>query len=191
MKIGLFFGSFNPVHIGHMIIAQYVLNYSDLQEIWFVVSPHNPLKEKQTLLDDRQRLHMVNLAIGNQPNMRTTDIEFCLPQPSYTINTLAHLQEKYPTKTFALIMGEDNLATLHKWKNHERIVDMCALYVYPRPNSKNGTYTNHPKVHRIAAPMIELSSTAIRAAINQNKDVSFMLPQDVWQYIVACGFYRT
>lgn len=190
MKVGLFFGSFNPVHIGHMIIAQYILNYSDLDEVWFVVSPHNPFKEKNTLLSDRQRLHMVNLAIGSTPHMRTTDIEFSLPQPSYTIHTLAHLQEKFPEKQWALIMGEDNLATLHKWKNHERIVQMCGIYVYPRPQTKPGPYSNHEQVVHVDAPLMGISSTAIRQALAQGKHVSYMLPEKVWQYIEECGFYR-
>ena len=189
MKTGLFFGSFNPVHIGHMVIAQYILVFSDLDEIWFVVSPHNPFKEKHTLLDDRQRLHMVHLAIGENFKMRASDFEFNLPQPSYTINTLTHLFEKYPEREFALTMGADNLAGFHKWKNHERILELCDLYIYPRPNTKASQFDAHKKVHHIDAPVMELSSTRIREAVKNKKDVSFMLPPNVWEYIEQCGFY--
>lgn len=189
MKTGLFFGTFNPVHIGHMIIAQYMLAFSDLTEIWFVVTPHNPFKEKRTLLNDRQRLHMVRLAIGDKPNLRASDIEFGLPQPSYTATTLAHLEEKYPTRKFGLIMGADNLATFHKWKNHTAILDTCHLYVYPRPGAKKSRFEDDQHVHKIDAPIMEISSTKIREAIKNQKDVSYMLPQHVWQYIDECGFY--
>lgn len=189
MKIGLYFGTFNPVHIGHMIIAQYMLAYSDLQEVWFVVTPHNPFKEKQTLLDDRQRLHMVHLAIGDHYNLRASDIEFGLPQPNYTINTLAHLLEKHPEKEFSLIMGQDNLGGFHKWKNHDRILEICDLYVYPRLDAGPSQFDNHPKVHHIDAPVMQLSSTKIRQAVKAGKDVSYMLPPSVWEYMEKCGFY--
>ena len=189
MKTGLFFGTFNPVHIGHMIIAQYILEHSDLEEIWFVVTPHNPFKDKQTLLDDRQRLHMVHLAIGDNYHMRPSDVEFGLPQPSYTITTLTHLEEKYPERSFALIMGADNLAGFHKWKNYDLILEQCELYVYPRPTSKQSQFDNHPRVHKIDAPFMDLSSTLIRRAVKEKKNASFMLPPKVWQYIDQCGFY--
>jgi len=190
MKIGLYFGTFNPVHIGHMIIAQYMLAFSDLTEVWFVVTPHNPFKEKQTLLDDRQRLHMVHLAIGNHYQLRASDIEFGLPQPNYTIHTLAHLLEKYPEKEFSLIMGKDNLAGFSKWKNHERILEICDLYVYPRLGAGPSQFDNHPKVHPIDAPVMQLSSTQIRHAIKAGKDLSYMLPPAVWEYVEKCGFYK-
>ena len=190
VKTGLFFGTFNPVHIGHMVIAQYMLEHSDLQEIWFVVTPHNPFKDKKTLLDDRQRLHMVHLAIGENYHMRASDVEFSLPQPSYTITTLTHLHEKYPDRAFALIMGGDNLASFHKWKNYERIIDQHELYVYPRPNAKPSQFEDHPKVKRIDAPIMELSSTRIRRAVTEGKNASYMLVPEVWEYIGQCGFYK-
>jgi nicotinate-nucleotide adenylyltransferase len=190
MKIGLYFGTFNPVHIGHMIIAQYMLEYSDLDEVWFVVTPHNPFKKKSTLLDDRQRLHMVHLAIGDHFKLRASDIEFGLEQPNYTINTLNQLQDKYPDKAFALIMGQDNLAGFHKWKDPEKIIEKCDLYVYPRPGAKPSQFDDYPEVHRVNAPLMELSSTQIRAAVKEGKDVSYMLPPAVWEYIGQCGFYK-
>jgi nicotinate-nucleotide adenylyltransferase len=190
MKIGLYFGTFNPVHIGHMIIAQYMLEYSDLDEVWFVVTPHNPFKKKSTLLDDRQRLHMVHLAIGDHFKLRASDIEFGLEQPNYTINTLVHLHEKYPDKKFSLIMGQDNLAGFHKWKDHEKILEKCELYVYPRPGAKPSQFDDYPEVHRVNAPLMELSSTQIRTAVKEDKDVSYMLPPEVWEYIGQCGFYK-
>lgn len=190
MKIGLYFGTFNPVHIGHMIIAQYMLEYSDLDEVWFIVTPHNPFKKKNTLLDDRQRLHMVHLAIGDQFKLRASDIEFGLEQPSYTINTLTHLQQKYPDKQFALIMGQDNLGSFHKWKDYEKILEKCALYVYPRPGAEASQFDDYPEVHPIEAPLMELSSTQIREAVKDGKDVSYMLPPAVWEYIGQCGFYK-
>ena len=135
-NIGLFFGSFNPIHIGHLIIANYMINFSDLTEVWFVISPQNPFKEKKTLLSEHHRLELVRIAIEDNNNLKVSDIEFKLPQPSYTINTLTYLQEKYPKKKFSLIMGEDNLKTFHKWKNYEEIIKYYELYIYPRPNCK-------------------------------------------------------
>lgn len=172
-----------------MIIAQYILEFSDLDEVWFVVTPHNPHKKKQTLLDDRQRLHMVHLAIADHYNMRASDIEFGLPQPNFTIDTLAHLREKYPEKKFALIMGQDNLQTFHKWKDYESIISKHDLYVYPRPEANSSLFDQYPEVHHIAAPLMELSSTKIRDAINKGKNVSYMVPPAVWTYIEQCGFY--
>ena len=132
MKIGLYFGTFNPIHIGHLIIANHLAEHSDLQQIWMVVTPHNPLKQKNTLLDDRQRLHMVRLATEDFPKIKPSDIEFKLPQPNYTVNTLSHLKEKFPQHEFAIIMGEDNLNSLHKWKNHMYILENHDIYIYPR-----------------------------------------------------------
>ena len=189
-KTGLFFGSFNPIHIGHLIIAEYMLEHSDLQELCFVVSPRNPLKNKASLLDDRQRLHMVNLAIEDDDRFRASDIEFGLSQPSYTCRTLAHLTEKYPEREFCLIMGEDNLATIDKWLNYEWILENYQLYVYPRPGYDAAERKNHPHVTFVDAPQMQLSSTMIRDNIRQKKSVRYMLPPKVWQYLDETGFYE-
>jgi len=192
MKIGLYFGTFNPIHIGHVIIANHMAEHSDLDQIWLVVTPHNPHKQKTTLLDDYQRLHMVNLATEDFTKIKPSDIEFKLPQPNYTVNTLAHLGEKFPQHEFALIMGEDNLNSLHKWKNYEVILQNHTIYVYPRLNSgeMDNQFVNHPKIHRVGAPVIELSSTFIRDSIRNKKNVAPMLPQKVWDYIDSSGFYK-
>ncbi len=192
MKIGLYFGTFNPIHIGHMIIANHMAEHSDLDQIWMVVTPHNPHKQKNTLLDDYQRLHMVQLATEDFPKIKASDIEFKLSQPNFTVNTLAHLLEKYPKNSFSLIMGEDNLNSLHKWKNYEYILENHDIYVYPRLNSGeiDEQFVNHPKIHRVGAPVIELSSTFIRESIKNKKNVAPMLPQKVWEYIDRSGFYR-
>jgi nicotinate-nucleotide adenylyltransferase len=192
MKIGLYFGTFNPIHIGHLIIANHMAEHSDLDQIWMVVTPHNPHKQKNTLLDDYHRLHMVHLATEDYPKIKPTDVEFKLPQPNYTVNTLAHLQEKYPDYEFSLIMGEDNLNSLHKWKNYEVILQNHAIYVYPRLNSGeiNNEFVNNPKIHRVGAPVIELSSTFIRENIKNKKNVIPMLPSKVWEYIDHNLFYK-
>ena len=189
MKIGLFFGSFNPVHVGHMVLANYMLEYTDLDKVWFVISPQNPFKKKESLLDEKQRLHMVSLAIGDNNKLKASDIEFKLPQPSYTINTLAHLSEKYPKNEFALIMGADNLESFHKWKNYEEILKHHDIYVYPRINSNGGDLANHPKVKITNAPLIEISSTEIRKAIKEKKDVRYFVPETVWNYLTEMHFY--
>lgn len=192
MKVGLYFGTFNPIHIGHLIIANHMAEHSDLDQIWMVVTPHNPHKQKNTLLDDYHRLHMVHLATENYPKIKPTDVEFKLPQPNYTVNTLAHLQEKYPDYEFSLIMGEDNLNSLHKWKNYEVILQNHDIYVYPRLNSEkiNSAFINNPNIHRVGAPVIELSSTFIRESIKHKKNVIPMLPDKVWEYIDHNLFYR-
>jgi len=190
LKIGLFFGSFNPIHIGHLAIANYFAEFTDLQQIWFVISPHNPLKEKKSLLPQHHRLYMVNLAIEDFPKFISSDIEFHLPQPSYTVHTLAHLKEKYPQHHFNLILGQDNLATFHKWKNYEYILEHHQLFVYPRPSAKPSPFDNHPNVIITQAPLIEISSTFIREAIKQKKDVRFFLHPKVWQHIDEMNFYK-
>lgn len=192
MKIGLYFGSFNPIHIGHLVIANHLAEYSDLDQIWFVVTPHNPFKNKTSLLDNHQRLEMVYLATKDYKKLKPSDIEFNLPQPNYTVNTLAHLQEKYPENTFALIMGEDNLKSFHKWKNYEVILENHDIYVYPRiSDSKIDTrFDGHKKIHHVNAPIMQLSSTFIRKAIKEGKLVEPMLPKNVWTYLDEMNFYK-
>lgn len=192
MKVGLYFGTYNPIHIGHLIIANHMAEFADLDQVWMVVTPHNPLKKKTTLLDDHQRLHMVYLATEDYPKINPSDIEFKLPQPNYTVNTLAHLHEKYPTHDFSLIMGEDNLKTLHKWKNYDVILDRYDIYVYPRisEEEENSEMKSHPKVHVIDAPIVEISSTFIRNSIKQGKNIQPLLAPKVWDYIDHNNFYK-
>ena len=192
MKVGLYFGTFNPIHVGHVIIANHMAEYSGLDQIWLVVTPHNPLKKKSTLLDDHQRLQMVFLATQDYPKLKPSDIEFRQPQPSYTTNTLVHLQEKFPTHEFSLIMGEDNLNSLHKWKNYEVILQNHDIYVYPRINTDtiNPDIEASARIHRVEAPVIEISSTSIREGIKDGKNVQPLLPQKVWQYVEHNLFYR-
>ena len=190
MKVGLFFGSFNPIHIGHMAIANYMLEYTDLKNIWFVVSPHNPLKEKKSLLPDIHRLRLVREAIGDFNKFKASNIEFKLPQPSYTINTLAHLKEKYSKNEFVLIIGSDNLQTFHKWKNHEEILKQHEVYIYPRPGSDGGQFKDHPKVKMTDAPLMNISSSFIREAIKQKKDIRYYLPENAGKYIREMHFYE-
>lgn len=192
MKIGLYFGTFNPIHIGHLIIANHMAEHSNLDQIWMVVTPHNPHKQKNTLLDDYQRLHLVNLATEDYPKIKPSDIEFKLPQPNYTVNTLAHLKDKFPQHEFCLIMGEDNLNSLHKWKNYEYILENHHIYVYPRLNSGeiDEQFVNHNKIHRVGAPVIELSSTFIRESIKNKQNIRPLLPEKVWQYVDENNFYR-
>ena len=192
MKIGLYFGTFNPIHIGHLIIANHMAEHSDLGQIWMVVTPQNPHKQKSSLLDDYHRLHMVYLATEDYPKIQPSDIEFKLPLPNYTVNTLAHLQEKFPKHEFSLIMGEDNLNSLHKWKNYEVILQNHDIYVYPRFNSGeiDEQFVNHAKIHRVGAPVIELSSTFIRENIKNSKNVVPMLPSKVWEYVEHNNFYK-
>jgi nicotinate-nucleotide adenylyltransferase len=191
-KTGLFFGSFNPIHIGHLIIANHIVEHTDLEEVWLVVTPHNPHKKKTTLLNDLQRLAMVRLATEPYQKLKACKIEFDLPQPNYTVNTLAVLQEKYPDNQFVLLMGEDNLAGLHKWKNYETILEYYQIYVYPRLTQKKVTndLINHPAVTMIKAPIIELSATQIRQDIKAGKNVRPMLPPEVYQYIEEMRFYK-
>lgn len=192
MKIGLYFGTYNPIHVGHLIIANHMAEHADLDQVWMVVTPHNPLKKKATLLDDHHRLQMVYLATEDFPKIKPSDIEFKLPQPNYTVNTLIHLHEKYPDYEFSLIMGEDNLKTLHKWKNYETILEHHDIYVYPRISSENENLKlkNHPKVQMIDAPVVEISSTDIRHNIKKGKNVQPLLPHKVWDYIDHNNFYK-
>ena len=196
IKTGLYFGSFNPIHIGHLAIAGYMTEYSGLDQIWFVVSPHNPLKKKETLLDDHQRLHMVRLAIGDNDHLKASDIEFKLPVPSYTINTLAYLVEKHKKNEFSLVMGEDNLYTLHKWKNARELIKNHTIYVYPRPGTTRPPHIlldeliSKADIKFVNAPMMEISGTFIRNGVRTKKDMSYFLPPAVWKYIQEMHFYK-
>ena len=195
-KIGLYFGSFNPIHIGHMAIAGFMTEFAGLDQVWFVVSPQNPLKKKDTLLADHHRLYMAQLAIGDNDRIKASDIEFKLPVPSYTIDTLTYLREKYDKNEFCLVMGEDNLYTLHKWKNGGELVDRYPIYVYPRPDSKKPVSSildeilSDAEIHKIDAPLIEISSTFIRNGIKNGKDMSYFLAPAVWKYIKEMHFYE-
>ena len=192
MKVGLFFGTFNPIHIGHMIIANYIAEFSDLDEVWFVITPQSPFKQKKSMLSNHHRLALVTIAVEEYPKLKTSSIEFDLPQPNYTINTLVHLEEKYTNHQFCLIMGEDNLKGFHKWKNYETILQNYELYVYPRVSEGKVEYQfkNHSKIQIVNAPIVEISSTFIRKAIKENKDIRTMLPTNVWSYIDEMNFYK-
>jgi nicotinate-nucleotide adenylyltransferase len=192
MKIGLYFGTFNPIHVGHLTIANHMAEYSDLDQVWFVVTPHNPFKKKSSLLDNNHRFQMVDRAVEDYQKLSVSDIEFKLPQPNYTINTLTHLEEKYPDYEFALIMGEDNLKSFHKWKNYELILERYHIYVYPRISDGiiETQFDNHSKIHKVDAPIMELSSTFIRKAIKDGKNIRPMLPEHVWSYLDEMNFYK-
>lgn len=191
-KVGLYFGTFNPIHTGHLIIANHIVEYTGLNELWMVVTPLNPFKKKKTLLEDHHRLELVRLACESYPKIKPSNIEFKLPQPNYTVHTLAHLSEKYPKHQFSILMGEDNLNSFHKWKNYEVILQNHDIYVYPRltDSAKDESLKNHPKIHRVNAPIIEISSTFIRTAIAENKNVKPLLPDAVWKYIDEMNFYK-
>jgi nicotinate-nucleotide adenylyltransferase len=189
-KVGLFFGSFNPIHIGHMIIADYVAIQTELKEVWFVVSPHNPLKKKKSLLDGRQRLALVQRAIENDFRFKVSDIEFQLDQPSYTSITLAYLKEKYPTVEFTLIMGGDNLASLHKWKNYESILENYPIVLYSRPDFDATDMLEKGKVTVLDAPQMNISSSHIRQQIADGNSVKYLMPYEAWRYLDEMNFYK-
>lgn len=192
-NIGLYFGTFNPVHIGHLAIANYIVESNDLDEIWMVITPHNPFKKKKTLLDDYQRLHMVHLATDDYDKIKASNIEFGLPQPNYTVNTLAHLSEKYPDKEFTLIMGADNLKSLHKWKNYKLLLEDYNIIVYPRATIGElpKEFENHPKIQLILAPIMEISSTMIRNGIAEGKDLRYFMHHQVQEYVQEMHFYKS
>ena len=197
-KIGLYFGTFNPIHVGHLIIANYMADYTELDEVWLVVSPQNPLKKKETLLKDHHRLSLVRIALEDNTKLMASNIEFDLPIPSYTINTLVHLKEKYETYEFHLIMGEDNLRSFHKWKNQEEIINNHKIFVYPRvlteqemeDNTIEFSSFNHSNVIRCQAPIMKISSSFIRKAIKNRKDVRYLLTPEVFKYVDEMNFYK-
>lgn len=189
-KIGLFFGSFNPIHIGHLIIANVMAENTDLNKVWFVVSPQNPFKPSHGLLHEFDRFDMVKAAIGDHYKLEVSDVEFSLPKPSYTIHTLIHLTEKHPNKDFKVIIGEDNLENFVKWKNYEQILDQYGLYVYPRPHVTNSEVKRHPHVKMVEAPLLDISATYIRNCIKNNKSIRYLVPEAVEQMIHSKNFFR-
>jgi nicotinate-nucleotide adenylyltransferase len=190
VKIGLFFGSFNPIHIGHMIIANIMAENTDLKKVWFVVTPQNPLKPSKGLLHEFDRYDMVKAAIADNYKLEVSDVEFNLPKPNYTVYTLAHLREKNPSKEFRLIIGEDNLENFTKWKNHEAILDQYGLYVYPRPGVTNTDLKRHANVTMVEAPLLDISATYVRNCIKNNKSIRYLVPEPVEQMIRQKGFYK-
>lgn len=188
--IGLFFGSFNPIHVGHLILAQTALNLTDLDKVWMVVSPQNPFKQKQNLLPEYDRLRMVELALEGQDRILASNVEFSLPKPSYTIDTLTHLSERYKSYRFSLIMGEDNLTHFHKWKNHEAILKYYQIFVYPRVESEPGPLAGHPHVHRFEAPLLNISATYLRDMIQRGGSVRYLVPDPVFHYLETNGLYQ-
>ncbi len=192
-KVGLYFGTFNPIHMGHLVIANHMVEFSQLDEVWFVVTPQSPFKAKKSLLDNNHRYQMVLEATEDYPKLRPSTIEFGLDQPNYTIDTLAHLSEKYPGgHQFGLIMGEDNLKSFHKWKNYEVILAHYELYVYPRisEGSWPESLQDHPHIHMVDAPIMEISSTFIRKSHKAGKNIRPLLPEAVWRYMDEMNFYR-
>ncbi|MBU1369661.1 MAG: nicotinate-nucleotide adenylyltransferase [Bacteroidetes bacterium] len=189
-RVGLFFGSFNPIHNGHMILANYIVEFTDLHELWFVVSPQNPLKEKKSLLDDHHRLDMVFKAVNDDPRFSVNDIEFRMPRPSFTIDTLTRLSERHPNTEFSLICGMDNLESMPKWKNYEMLLNTYRLLVYPRKGHDGGKYAQHPSVQHVNAPEIEISSSFIRRAVASGKNLSFFMPDGAFRYMTEMHFYE-
>jgi len=190
-KIGLFFGSFNPIHTGHLILANHFCEYTDIEKVWFIISPHNPLKEKKSLLEDHHRLYMVNIAVEDDERFYASNVEFHMPQPSYTIHTLAYLQDKYPEKQFVLLSGSDIFPSFHKWKNYNKILEYFKIYVYPRPGFIEHSLLSHPSVSFIQdAPMIGISSSYIRKAVKEGKNIQYLLPEKVHKHIIEMNFYK-
>jgi nicotinate-nucleotide adenylyltransferase len=189
MKIGLYFGSFNPVHVAHLIIANHILNETDIEKVWFVVSPQNPFKSEANLLNEYHRLHLVKTATENDNRIKASDIEFGLPKPSYTVNTLAYLAEKHPEHSFCIIMGSDSFQNLHKWKNYEVIIKNYPIYVYRRHGFEAENSIN-ADLHIVEAPLLQLSATYIRKCIAEGKSIRYMLPDAVLEEIEKGGYYK-
>lgn len=199
MKVGLYFGTYNPIHVGHLIIANYMVDYTELDEVWFIVTPQNPFKNKASLLEDYHRLALVNVAIEDNNKLKASNIEFDLPKPSYTIDTLTYIQEKHPEHSFSLIMGEDNLRSFHKWKNYEQILNHHSIYVYPRIREKeedkftsmDSSLKNHSKITLCDnAPLMKISASFIRKSIKEKKDVRYLLSEPVFNYLKEMHFYE-
>jgi nicotinate-nucleotide adenylyltransferase len=190
IKTGLYFGSFNPIHVGHMAIANYMVEYTEIDQLWFVVSPQNPFKSKRSLLDDYQRLELVNRAIGDDLRFRASKVEFNLPKPSFTIDTLTYLSEKYPTHQFFILMGSDNLESITKWKNADILLASYDIIIYPRPGFDPASAKQYARVQVANAPLMEISSTFIRESIKAGKDVRHFLPYRAWDYLQQMNFYK-
>ncbi|MBC7555088.1 MAG: nicotinate-nucleotide adenylyltransferase [Taibaiella sp.] len=188
MHIGLYFGSFNPIHTGHLIVANHVIQYTDIDKIWFVVSPHNPLKDSHSLLNEYDRLHLVNLAIEDNPKFRGSNVEFQLPKPSYTIDTLTYLAEKFPLERFSVIMGSDSFQNLHRWKNFEQLITKYSFIIYTRPGF-DITDTYGAKITRLEAPLLHISSTFIRKQVKDKKSIKYIVPPAVAEYIQHNKYY--
>ncbi len=190
MKVGLFFGSFNPIHVGHLIIANFMATQTDLDQVWIVVSPQNPLKKSNSLARDSDRLHLVRIAIDDNPSLRASNVEFNLPKPSYTIDTLTYLKEEHENKEFVLIMGGDNVASLKKWKNYELILANHQIYVYERPEYKMGELANHPSVKVFKAPQMKISASYIRKCLKEKKSIQYLVTPEVFDYLDSSSMYR-
>ncbi|MFN0274945.1 MAG: nicotinate (nicotinamide) nucleotide adenylyltransferase [Chitinophagales bacterium] len=190
MKVGLFFGSFNPIHVGHMIIANFFVENTDVNQIWFIISPQNPFKDKESLLDEKHRFYMVNLAVEDNPKLKASNVEFHLPKPSYTIDTLTYLKEKYPEHEFILLMGSDNLTGFKKWKNYEQILRDHKIYVYKRKGVEQAPKDLRGDIRIFDVPMLDISSTHIRETIKQKKSVRYLFPEVVWKYLSEMHFYQ-
>ncbi|MEZ4687879.1 MAG: nicotinate (nicotinamide) nucleotide adenylyltransferase [Bacteroidia bacterium] len=191
MHIGLFFGSFNPVHVGHLIIAEAALNHTGIDRLWMIVSPQNPFKNKANLLSEYNRLRMAELGIGDNIRMQASNIEFHLPKPSYTIDTLTYLRDKYPDYAFSLIMGQDNLLHFHKWKNYEAILKYYKIFVYPRGyEAPPSELDNHPNVSFFEAPLLDISATYIRETIRNGKSIRYLVPEAVREYLEEIRAYQ-
>jgi nicotinate-nucleotide adenylyltransferase len=190
VKIGLYFGSFNPVHTGHLIIANHIINFTEIDEVWFVISPQNPFKKRSNLIDSYDRLNLVELAIGDNDRIKPSTIEFKMPVPSYTIDTLTYLKEKHPDYNFNLIMGSDNLMNFHKWKNHDILLKYYNILVYMRPGFEDVPFLDHPKVQALEAPLLEISSSFIRKLIKQGKSIRYLVTEKVHKEIVDSSLFK-
>jgi nicotinate-nucleotide adenylyltransferase len=189
-NVGLYFGSFNPIHIGHLAIANYMVEFTGISQLWFVVTPHSPHKTKTGLLNDYDRLDLVKMAVEGDQRLQVCDIEFYLPKPSYTVDTLAYLSDRNPTLNFKILIGSDNLKNFHRWKNYEVILSNYGIIVYPRPGFRNVRYKDHPNIIIADAPQMDISSSFIRDAIRSGKDIRHFLPPNIWEYIDKKGFYK-
>ena len=189
MKIGLYFGSFNPIHTGHLIIASHILNESDIDKVWFVVSPHNPFKESNTLLNEYERFHLVQKAVEQDARLKAVDIEFSLPRPSYTVHTMAYLEEKYPSYQFVIIMGSDSFQNIEKWKNADHILKNYEIMIYKRPGFEIDNKTE-AKIQVMNAPLLEISATHIRKLVQEGRSIKYLVPPQVEDEILNSGMYR-